>query len=316
MNAIGGYFELELREGEHYHKNALRLNTARNCFEYILRAKHYTHVYIPYYTCEVMLEPLRKLNVNYTFYSISNSLVPVDCPLLKQGEAFLYTNYFGIKQSDVIRLADLYGNQLIVDNSQAFFSPVISGIDTFYSPRKFFGVPDGAYLYSDKILKEELKTDVSYERMSHLLKRIDLNAEDAYSDFKLNDEALNEQPVLKMAKMTQRLLQSIDYQMIIEKRQYNFEYLHSVLQQANKLDININNEMVPMVYPYFVENGEELKKKLIAKNIYTATYWPNVFNWVQKESNEYLFANQLLSLPIDQRYEKKDMEYILNILKK
>lgn len=33
--AIGGYFELELRKGEHYHKDALRLNTARNCFEYV-----------------------------------------------------------------------------------------------------------------------------------------------------------------------------------------------------------------------------------------------------------------------------------------
>ncbi len=35
MDAIGGYFELELRKGEHYHKDALKLNTARNCFEYV-----------------------------------------------------------------------------------------------------------------------------------------------------------------------------------------------------------------------------------------------------------------------------------------
>lgn len=41
MDAIGGYFELELRKGEHYHKDALRLNTARNCFEYILLARKY-----------------------------------------------------------------------------------------------------------------------------------------------------------------------------------------------------------------------------------------------------------------------------------
>ena len=33
--AIGGYFELELRNGAHYHKDAIRLNTARNCFEYV-----------------------------------------------------------------------------------------------------------------------------------------------------------------------------------------------------------------------------------------------------------------------------------------
>ncbi len=33
--AIGGYFGLELRHGEHYHKDAIRLNTARNCFEFV-----------------------------------------------------------------------------------------------------------------------------------------------------------------------------------------------------------------------------------------------------------------------------------------
>ena len=48
MKEIGGYFELQLRKGEHYHKGALQLNTARNCLEYILRAKKYKKIYIPY----------------------------------------------------------------------------------------------------------------------------------------------------------------------------------------------------------------------------------------------------------------------------
>lgn len=41
MKEIGGYFELELHKGGHYHPDALHLNTGRNCFEYILRAKGY-----------------------------------------------------------------------------------------------------------------------------------------------------------------------------------------------------------------------------------------------------------------------------------
>ena len=35
MKEIGGYFELELHKGGHYHPDALYLNTGRNCFEYI-----------------------------------------------------------------------------------------------------------------------------------------------------------------------------------------------------------------------------------------------------------------------------------------
>jgi hypothetical protein len=33
MKEIGGYFELEFREGNSYHANAIPLNTARNSFE-------------------------------------------------------------------------------------------------------------------------------------------------------------------------------------------------------------------------------------------------------------------------------------------
>ena len=54
---------MELRKGVHQHKDAIRLNTARNSFEYVLRARQYTKVYIPYYTCEVMLEPINKLGI-------------------------------------------------------------------------------------------------------------------------------------------------------------------------------------------------------------------------------------------------------------
>ena len=138
IDAIGGYPELELRKGEHYHKNALRLNTARNCFEYVLRTRKYTKVYIPYYTCEVMLEPLEKCNVGYEFYHINELLEPVGIVQLQPTEAFLYTNYYGLKQQCVKKLAQTYGKQLIVDNAQAFFAEPLNGIDTFYSARKFY----------------------------------------------------------------------------------------------------------------------------------------------------------------------------------
>ena len=96
MSAIGGYFELELRKGEHYHKEALRLNTARNSFEYILRARGYKKVYMPYYTCEVMFQPLKKLEIEYSFYHIDESFEICNLPILKESEALLYTNYFAL----------------------------------------------------------------------------------------------------------------------------------------------------------------------------------------------------------------------------
>ena len=147
MIPIGGYFELELRKGEEYHNHAIRLNTGRNALELILKTKKYSKVFIPYFTCDTVLEPFNKLGIDYEFYSINKKLEPVfNYQKIQADMGFLYTNYFGIKDDFISIIAKKLKN-LIIDNAQSFFSKPLEGIDTFYSARKFFGVPDGAYLY-------------------------------------------------------------------------------------------------------------------------------------------------------------------------
>lgn len=305
--AIGGYFELELSKGEEYHKGAIRLNTGRNAFEYILRAKQYKKVYLPYYTCDVMLEPIEKLVLEVEFYHIDENLLPLfDYSKVKDSEVFVYTNYFGVCDNNVDKVSQKCKN-LIIDNSQAFYSKPIEGVDTFYSPRKFFGLPDGAYLYTDTLLKDELETDISYQRFEHLLGRIDQGAEKLYCTFKSNDDSLINQPIKKMSKLTQRLLSSIDYESIAESRKQNFEYLRTKLSNTNLLSLNLTSNSVPLVYPYLVDSGVELKKKLIENKIFVATYWPNVLNWTDTKSFESQLTEKLLSLPIDQRYNKSEL---------
>ena len=314
-NAIGGYFELELCKGEHYHKNALRLNTARNCFEYIVLARKYRKVYIPYFTCEVMLQPLLKHHIAYEFYSINKNLEPIEEIKLNSDEAFLYTNYFGIKQSCVEQLSKIYKSQLIVDNAQAFYAPRIEGIDTFYSPRKFFGVPDGGYLYTDCLLEENFLQDKSGERIQHLVCRIEGEIEAGYKLFKQNDDQLNNNPILKMSELTSRLLENIDYNFVRKKRRANFLYLHEYLGGTNELRIDDLQNAVPMIYPYYKKNGRMLKAKLIESRIYVATYWPNVIAWCATDIWEKCLTQNLCCLPVDQRYGKCDMKTIKNKLK-
>ncbi len=310
MKSIGGYFEFELQQGEHFHKDALRLNTARNCLEYILRAKKYDKVYIPYYTCEVVLEPFAKLDIQYEFYSIDWNLAPIFEKTLSSKEAFLYTNYFGLKQNTVETLSKKYHN-LIVDNSQAFFAKPLKGVDTFYSARKFFGVSDGAYLYTDCFLTDELEQDHSYERMTHLLKRMDVSPEFGYDDFKKNDDSLKDQPIRKMSSLTRSILASINYNDILEKRRENYLHLHNELKYKNKFSFDIESTKdVPMVYPYFSES-DALKKKLISQHIYIATYWPNVFEWRKEKDIEYQIADKTIFLPIDQRYREEEMSNVI-----
>ena len=310
MNAIGGYFSLEIPLRKEYHTNALRLNTGRNCLEYILRVRGYKRVYIPYYTCEVVLEPFKKLGIEYRFYHVGINLEIKERFSLSSDEGLLYTNYFGLKQRYVEHLAEKAGNRLIVDNTQAFYANPIEGIDTFYTCRKFFGVPDGSYLYCDNLLNEKFNQDYSFDRFSHLLKRIDLSPEEGYEDFKNEDDGFIDQPIKRMSKLTQRMMQGIDYEAAAQRRRENYLILHEALRQENNVELPLEDDTVPMVYPYLVP-VKGLREKLIENKVFVARYWPNVLEWTNKEDIEYLLAYQMQPLPIDQRYGEKEMKKIV-----
>lgn len=314
MDAIGGYFELELRTGEHFHRDAIMLNTGRNCLEYILRVRGYKEIYIPYYTCDVILEPILKLGIKYYYYHIDEKLDPIPIPSVDSDTAFLYTNYYGLKQSTVEKLSNQISN-LIIDNSQAFFAKRIEGIDTFYSPRKFFGVADGAYLFTDVRINDVFEIDTSYNRYSHLLKRIDLGAEIGYSDFIMNDKSLENQPIKLMSRLTSKLLRSIDYEYIEAKRVRNFNFLNSLFKEINLLKIESNTFNVPMVYPLLI-NKTGIKEFLISKKIYIPTYWKSVLGNKDVGGIEKFLANNLLALPIDQRYDKEQLDVLYSFIKK
>lgn len=311
--AIGGYFELELPHHEEYHKKALRLNSGKNCLEYILRCRNYSKVYVPYYTCDVVLKPFQELGIAYEFYHVNMHLELSHDLHLNSGEALLYTNYYGLKQRYTEELAQKYGNSLIVDNTQAFFARPLSGIDTFYTCRKFFGVPDGAYLYCDAVNADGLEQSASYDRFEHLLKRIDLSAGEGFGAYHENEDRLEHQPIRTMSKLTQRLMQSIDYDDIAERRKSNYKLLHKALGEENNLKLTLDEDAVPMVYP-FLPSVEGLREKLIENKVFVARYWPNVLDWTTKDDIEYLLAYQMQPLPIDQRYGEDDMKRIIEII--
>lgn len=315
MKPIGGYFSLELPYGEEYHKDAIRLNTGRNCLEYILKARGYKKVYLPYYTCGVVLEPLEKLGVPYEFYHIDINFEIRDSFTLKADEALLYVNYYGLKQRYVEQLAEKTGEQLIIDNTQAFYEKPITGIDSFYTCRKFFGVPDGAYLYTEKLIDEEFEQDLSFERMASLTKRIDLGPEAGYGDFREVTKALIGQPIKRMSNLTQQLMQSIDYTGIAQQRRANYQQLHDALGKSNTLSLPLEDNAVPMVYPYLAL-VKGLREKLIENKVFVARYWPNVLEWTTKEDIEYLLAYQMQPLPTDQRYGEEDMDRIITLINK
>lgn len=310
---MGGYIELQLHAGKEHYPNLIRLNTGRNALEYILKQRGYEKIYVPFFTCDVLFEPIRKLGLLHQFYSVDEHLDPIINFEIETYACFLYTNYFGIKQNTVIDLSKRINN-LIIDNSQAFFSEPLPGIDTFYSCRKFFGVPDGAYLQISKKSHRKLPVDVSFNRFSHLIKSIDLGIEAGYADYKANNHALCNNDVMAMSQVTRRLLSGIDYAECMRIRKRNFNFLHKHLKDKNLLKFDFPDNESPMVYPFLADN-RQLKLHLIQKKIYVATYWPNVFEWTTTGMYENYLARCLVALPIDHRYSLSDMFFMLTTLK-
>ena len=321
MEAIGGYFSLELNDGWERHAGAIRLNAGRYALEYILKARKYSKVYLPYYICESVMEPVKRLNISYEFYYINEQLEPATELHPKDDEAVLYVNYFGLKNRRASTFCYAYRNT-ILDQTQAFYSERGNKYDdntiqcdTFNSCRKFFGVPDGAYLYTDCLLEEELPQDESFDRMTFLTKRIDRSPQEAFADFHANDEALSAVGLKRMSKLTEGMMRSIDYSAKANKRIHNFHVLDEALRDTNRLKWSMDYGTVPLVYPYYVEDGARLRQYLIDHQVFCARYWPNVLEWCQSDDFEYQLAENLVCLPIDQRYGEEEMKRIINLVK-
>lgn len=316
---IGGYFELELPKAiDHFiHPECAMINSGRNALEYILISIDHkiNKIWVPYYTCDVVLQTILKLNIDYQFYHVDINFEINERIELKDNEYIIVNNYFGIKDRYILKTAGLYGEKLIVDNSQAWYAPVIPGIKTFYSPRKFFGLPDGGCAYTPIPVNETLDKDVSYDRCSHLLKRMDINAEAGYDDFHRNSEILKREPLKRMSDLSERILSSIDFDYVKMRRLANYRILEDNLYESNKLNLSdYGGFECPMVYPYLTTD-ENLRKYLIKNKIFVATYWPNVMSWCKENSIEFSLAKYLIPLPVDQRYDDGDMEQIIRTIK-
>ena len=74
IKAIGGYFELADLDCENGRMpvEGIALNTCRNALEYIiLQLADVKRIFIPYFTCEAVVEPLKRLSIEYVFYHIN-----------------------------------------------------------------------------------------------------------------------------------------------------------------------------------------------------------------------------------------------------
>lgn len=309
MREIGGYIEIEHNRMPMLYNDGIKLNCGRNSLLYLIKAKKIKEILFPKFMCDSCDKIFNDNNISIRYYSIDFNFKPI-IDYVSDDEWIYIVNYYGqLSNEYLLDLKKTY-KRIIVDNAQAYFQSPVKGVDTFYTCRKFFGVADGAILYTDVYLREELPLDYSYDRMNFLLGRYEKNASEFYGEYVCNNEQFLNETLKHMSLLTDNLLHGINYEFVKNRRTDNFKYLHSKFAHINKLELNIPKGA--FMYPLLIDNSNDVRKKLLEKKIYIPTLWPSVFDTCDEGEIEYRFAKFILPLPIDQRYSEDDMAVVSN----
>lgn len=313
IKEIGGYLELDKYTQTMLHEGAIALNCGRNCLAYLIRARKIKKMVLPLYLCSSVREICISNKVEIRYYHIDKNFCLPDIKL--SDDEWLYiVNYYGqLMANDIEKYQNKY-ERIIVDNAQAYFDMPVYGVDTLYTCRKFFGVADGAFLYTDSKLDEELEQDESYSRMGFILGRYERPASDFYDFYVKNNELFDTEPIKKMSSLTMNLLHGIDYSSVKEKRTHNYNYLYERLKCVNQLQLR--KVEGAFAYPLLIDRGAEVRKELIQEKIYIPTLWPNVLHDAKSDSMEWWYADNMLPLPCDQRYGGSEMKQICELVEK
>lgn len=306
MRKIGGFFELELPPYSHSSaKGALALTSGRACLNFILRQIKPKRVYLPFFSCPALITPLHHNKIEFSYYSINANLDPCLKGPLRDREYIIYINYFGIKSATVAHLISMFGDRIIVDNAQAFFDDT-TGTWAFNSARKFFGVPDGAFLYSPRKLTQSFQPNTDIQT-NYLVNRLIGRQEVAYRQF-LRSERMVTLELRGISELSARILKAINYKEIAQKRRRNFLFLHQVLGKHNTFTLPMQEKGAPLCYPFLPQR--QINKKILHKSgIFIPTYW-KIPQTIKLPDFEKILIRRLLPLPIDQRYGEIEMDFI------
>lgn len=315
----GGFLPLELNPGKEYFAQyepyLRRFNSAKAGIDYLIKRIGKKKIFIPYYYCLSTTDAIKRTGIEVSFYHINENMEPEH---IEDGadSIILIVDYFGVCKeminafSSTIKKADL-----IIDRAHNFFEEPIRGdnIHNLYSAKKFFGVPDGAYVVSNIVIPDVEALSDSYEYADYLLLTYENGTNVAYGKKKNADKQIGSN-YDAMSKLAKGLLENVDYKRVRRQRKDNYRILLEAFKDINNL--SLPDEAVPYQFPLLLKGkGRDIKKQLIENRIFVSTLWSG--DELQKNGNEFEISmmEDCVFLPMDQRYNEEDMDYIISVVR-
>lgn len=292
-------------------------------------------VLLPEYLCESVVSCFPKDKIIY--YKLTKELQidldDIERKISNNISVLYIVNYFAIKPDceiflQIRKLKEKYAFIIIEDTTHSLFSNKITiGDFAIASLRKWFPIPDGGVLYSNNLLSDVLVEGLSknksvYKFYGMILKTLFLdNVLDcnmAYRKlFEDGEKSFSNVPNSLISNFSSYLLECFNVPEMLQKREKNFFYLKKFLEiMGIKCAFDKIDTTAPFVLPILCEKRDFFRAYLSQNKIYCAIHWPlNYDLFLQDKSLVNYFSNNLISLPIDQRYEEKEMQYIIDVIK-
>lgn len=313
----GGFLPLELNPGKEYFADYEqwlgRFNSVKAALDFLIGKLGLAKIYIPYYYCPSTTDAIKNMCTAVCFYHIDNELMPVDL-LDENGSMVLLVDYFGVCTDRIVQLAHSFQNaEVILDRAHSFYSEPIIGerIHNVYSAKKFFGIPDGAYLISKTIISSNLESPINaYEYSNYLIRTYEEGTNAAYQMKKEVDKRIADH-YGSMSKLAIGLLQNVDYSRVEKSRIENYKILYAAFKNINEF---VLPESCPSYqFPLLIrKKGKEVKRMLIERHIFVPTLWSGKDLQEQGNSVELNMMSDAVFLPTDQRYDADDMKYLIS----
>lgn len=324
-------------------RSALRLLAERLSGECIL---------LPDYICESVPDALPG-DCRILFYPVDDKL-RIDPDRLKplirehQPRFFYLMHYFGALQPEESRMRiaawkERYGMTVIEDTTHSLFTAKLTvGDYGIASLRKWFPAPDGGVLYTKEARllpgqprrKRPASKKIEAMLLKHLYLTENYDCNEKYRElFVREEEAFDRQTeVCGMSDVARFLLAHFSVEELRERRRRNAAQLEEGLRGMGMCEPALSgvpqpalaargivpaaafgSADVPLAFPVYVEKRDELRERLIRRRIYCAVHWPIGHATVYEETER--IGRHILSLPVDQRYGEREMEYLLECVR-
>lgn len=310
----GGFLPLELNPGqelfEKYKNNLLRFNSIKASLNFLIQKIQCGKIYVPYYYCPSTINAIKKTGIEVNFYHVNKYLMPQNLPDERKA-IILLVDYFGVKSEQIREYIRSFCNaEIIIDRAHGFYEePVFSKhIYNVYSAKKFFGIPDGAYIVSRQVFPGIQVPSRAHPYAGYLLKAYEEGTNTAYESKKETDKLIAAD-YTSMSILSIGLMQNVDYQWVENRRRNNYRTLYTHFANVNELEIP--EECAAYQFPLLISDiGKVIKKRLIEERIFVSTLWNGKDLLDNGNAFELNMSENAVFLPIDQRYDTEDMNYI------